>query len=80
MNRGFWNVYFWLISSSETKYNKNFHDKQASPFRLSVQPGHVVCVTISQAQTNFVDVQKSSMRVSSIFNKLEDSVQKQFEK
>lgn len=37
-------------------------------------------VTTGRAQTSFVDMQKSSMRVSSIFNKLEDSVQKQFEK
>lgn len=33
----------------------------------------------TMAQTSFVDIQRSSMKISSIFNKLEDSVRKQFE-
>lgn len=50
-------------------------------FRKIVAGMVMVLAGISQghAQTSFLDIQKSSVKISSIFNKWEDSVRKQFE-
>ena len=56
-----------IISSSETKYNKRiFMTSRQALSALVCSLVMLFGVTISQAQTSFVDVQKSSMRVSSI--------------